>query len=321
MTPGAILDRIARVTPKRTESKAPLRFLPHPIRGLIAFSLLSLNTVAGSMAILPLALVKLVVPIPAVRKRIDPMLNAIVEWWIEGNGRWISLMQDVEWEVEGVEQLRPDGWYLVVANHQSWADVFVLQKVLNRRIPLVKFTLKRVLIWVPFAGLAWWALDFPFMSRHSEEFLRRNPERRGEDLAAIRKACEKYLLVPTAVGNFLEGTRFTPEKHAARGADYRHLLRPRAGGIALALDSMGEQFEALIDVTIFYPDGAPTFFQFLEGRMKRVVVKIRELPIQPELIGGDYANDPEYQERVRSWVNQLWREKDELLDSLSEEWQ
>ena len=51
---------------------------------------------------------------------------------------------------------------------------------------------------------------------------------------------------------------------------------------------MGEQFEALIDVTIFYPDGAPTFFQFLEGRMKRVVVKIRELPIQPELIGGDY---------------------------------
>ena len=187
MTPGAILDRIARVTPKRSESKAPLRFLPHPIRGLIAFSLLSLNTVAGSMAILPLALVKLVVPIPAVRKRIDPMLNAIVEWWIEGNGRWISLMQDVQWEVEGVEQLRPDGWYLVVANHQSWADVFVLQKVLNRRIPLVKFTLKRVLIWVPFAGLAWWALDFPFMSRHSEEFLRRNPERRGEDLAAIRR--------------------------------------------------------------------------------------------------------------------------------------
>ena len=301
-------------------SRAALEFLPGPIRGLISLVLLSLNTIVCCAAIFPLALVKLIVPTAGVRRRIDPLLHGIVEGWIAGNCLWIALMRNVKWEIEGVERLRIDGWYLVEANHQSWADVFVLQKVLSGRIPLVKFPLKRRLIWVPLAGLAWWALDYPFMSRYSEEFLRDHPDRRGEDLAAIRKSCEKFRLVPTSVGSFLEGTRFTQEKHAAQGSEYRHLLRPRAGGIALALDAMGEQFEALLDVTIFYPHGAPTLFQFLSGKMERVVVLVRELPVPRELIGGDYANDAESRARVQEWVNGRWSEKDRTLEALRSEW-
>lgn len=293
-----------------------MELLPPSVRGLISLALLSLNTIIHSLALFPLALVKLIVPAASVRRRIDPLLQGIVERWIVWNGVWIALMRNVTWKIEGVERLRRDGWYLVVANHRSWADVFVLQKALNRRIPLVKFPLKRPLIWVPFAGFAWWALDFPFMSRHTEQFLRKHPERRGEDLAAIRKACETFRLVPTTMGNFLEGTRFTPEKQDAQGSEYRHLLRPRAGGIALALDSMGEQFESLLDVTIFYPDGAPTFFEFLSGGMGRVVVLVRELPLPRELIGGDYENDETHRTRVREWVNGLWSEKDRTLELL-----
>ncbi|MBW3671793.1 MAG: 1-acyl-sn-glycerol-3-phosphate acyltransferase, partial [Acidobacteria bacterium] len=179
--------------------------------------------------------------------------------------------------------------------------------------------LKRELIWVPFAGFAWWALDFPFMSRHSEQFLAEHPERRGEDLAAIRKACEKFRLVPTTLANFVEGTRFTPEKHDARSSEYRHLLRPRAGGLALALDSMGEQFESLIDVTIFYPGGAPTFFEFLAGETGQVVVLVKERPIPRDAIGGDYARDRDYRETVHGWVNGLWTEKDKMLEELQRE--
>lgn len=228
----------------------------------------------------------------------------------------MKLTRNVKWRIEGVEQLRIDGWYLVVANHQSWADVFVLQKALSGRIPPLKFPLKRQLIWVPFAGFVWWALDFPFMSRHSEEFLLEHPERRGEDLDAIRKACEKFRLIPTSLANFLEGTRFTPEKHDQQGSEYRHLLRPRAGGVALALDSMGEQFEALLDVTIFYPGGAPTFFEFLSGRTEQVIVLVKERPIPREVIGCDYTSDSDYRERIHDWVNGLWSEKDQTLEEL-----
>jgi 1-acyl-sn-glycerol-3-phosphate acyltransferase len=297
-------------------STAPLRLLPAPVRGLISFVLLSLNTVVFSVAIFPLAVVKLIAPVAGVRRRIDRLLHGIIERWIAGNGVWIALTRNVTWSVEGIDRLRIDGWYLVVANHQSWADIFVLQKVLTRRIPPLKFPLKRRLIWVPFAGFAWWALDFPFMSRHSEEFLRKHPERRGDDLVAIREACEKFCLVPTTLASFIEGTRFTREKHASQQSEYRHLLRPRAGGLALALDSMGEQFEALLDITIFYPDGAPSFLGFLSGRAERVVVQVRERSVPRELTRGDYTLDPEFRERVREWINEIWAEKDQVLESL-----
>ncbi len=286
------------------------------LRAVTSIVILSLNTILGVSVLLPPAVIKLLVPLRAVRKLVDRLLNAIAERWIRNNG---ILMRDTRWDVRGIEDLSRARWYLVEANHQSWADIFVLQNVLTGHIPLLKFFLKQVLIWVPVIGLAWWALDFPFMKRHSQEFLRRHPERRGDDLAAIRRSCEKFSLIPTAVMNFLEGTRFTPDKQKAEGAPYRHLLAPKAGGIALALNVMGERFHSLLDVTIFYPGGAPSFFELMAGGMKRVVVRVRELPIPADLIRGDYAADSGHRARVQAWLNQIWREKDQMLEEMHRE--
>ncbi len=283
------------------------------LRAMASMAALALNTIFGVGVLLPLALVKFIIPADAVRKRIDPLLNAVAERWIANNA---VLLRGAQWDVQGLDDLTRDRWYLVVANHQSWADIFVLQHLLTGRIPLLKFFLKQVLFWVPLIGLAWWALDFPFMKRHSQKFLRAHPERRDEDLAAIRRACAKFSLIPTTVMTFVEGTRFTEEKRTAQESPFRHLLVPKAGGLALALDAMGERFHSLLDVTIFYPDGAPSFFDLLAGRMKRVVVRVRERPIPANLLGRDYANDPEYRARVRAWVDQIWREKDATLDAL-----
>jgi 1-acyl-sn-glycerol-3-phosphate acyltransferase len=293
-----------------------LRFLPAPLRGVLSVLFLSINTVVCVAVLLPLSFAKLVVPVAGVRRRIDPLLNGIALFWSRMNTWWMTVVAQIRWDVRGVGALRRDHWYLVTANHQSWVDIFVLLKVFAPRIPMLKFFLKQELIWVPVIGLAWWALDFPFMRRHSEAFLRQHPERRGDDLVAIRRACERFALVPTAVMNFLEGTRFTPAKHARDGSGYKHLLRPKAGGIALALNAMGEQFHVLLDVTIFYPEGAPTFFEFLSGRMSRVVVDVRERQLAPELLGGNYAADPEFRARIQRWVGELWSEKDALLESL-----
>lgn len=283
------------------------------LRGAASLLAMSLNTLVCASVLLALAVIKLVVPLNAVRRPVDRMLNAIAEFWIHNNDR---LLGDVRWDVRGVDGLSRNRWYLVEANHQSWADIFVLQKTLTGRIPMLKFFLKQQLIWVPVIGLAWWALDFPFMKRHSPEFLRQHPERRGDDLAAIRRACEKFSLIPTSVMNFLEGTRFTVQKQAAEGSPYRNLLAPKAGGIALALNAMGERFHSLLDVTIYYPSGAPTFFGMLAGKMKEVIVSVRELPIPADLLGGNYASDPVFRERVQQWIAGLWREKDQLLEDL-----
>lgn len=293
-----------------------LNFLPPLLVGLIAALLMALNALFWVPILLLVSFVKLIIPVKKMRLAVDPILLRIAETWVAGNSGWMRLTQRVTWDVQGIEGLNYRSWYLVNCNHQSWVDILVLQHLFNRRIPLLKFFLKQQLIWVPIMGLAWWALDFPFMRRHSEEFLKKHPEMRGKDQETTRKACEKFALIPTSVMNFLEGTRFTPAKHQRQQSPYKHLLKPKAGGIALALNAMGDKFQAILDVTIVYPDGAPDFWQFLTGKLKRVIVRVRSLPVPQHLAQGDYAGDPAVREAYQKWVHQMWLDKDAQIEAL-----
>ncbi|MDR3684101.1 MAG: acyltransferase [Geothrix sp.] len=279
-----------------------LKRLGTALKGSFASSMLAANTMAIFAGMIPLALVKLTLPFGAVRRGADRLLNGLVEGWIAMNGAWMALVQRIRWEVTGLEGLRRKGWYLVSSNHQSWVDILVLQKVFHRRVPFLKFFLKRQLLFVPVMGLAWWALDFPFMRRRSGS--------RSADLATARRACEKFRQIPTSVMNFLEGTRFSRAKHEAQQSPYRYLLKPKVGGLATALSAMGERFDALLDVTIVYPEGVPSFWDLLSGRVKRVVVRVRELEIPKDLLNGDYEGDPAFRARMQAFVQALWSEKD-----------
>ena len=284
--------------------------LPPALRGVLAAAVLVLNTLVGATAMVPFALAKLLLPFTPVRHVTDRALNAIATGWIGVNSAWIDAVGRTQWDVQGLEGLQRGGWYLVLSNHQSWVDILVLQKLFNRRIPMLKFFLKRELIWVPVIGLAWWALDFPFMRRQGGAS-------GAADLARARKACEKFRVVPTSVINFLEGTRFTRAKHDEQGSPYKHLLKPKVGGIATALTTLGEQFRHLIDVTIVYPDGAPDFWTLLTGRLRTVTVRVQPREIPAELLAGDYASDPTFRTRMQDWINALWTEKDALIGTLS----
>jgi 1-acyl-sn-glycerol-3-phosphate acyltransferase len=215
--------------------------------------------------------------------------------------------------VESSATLSADGHYLVLANHQSWVDIPVLQAVFNRRIPLLRFFLKSQLIWVPLLGLAWWALDFPFMKRYSREKLAKHPELAGRDVEATRRACEKFRGVPISMLNFVEGTRLTRLKHDRQQSPYRHLLKPKAGGVAFVLEAMGDALHSVLDVTIAYPHGSPTFGDLFADRIPEVRVYVRQREIPAELRRGDYQNDPAARERAQAWINTVWIEKDECL--------
>ena len=281
------------------------------LRGIVALLVLGLNTVLGAAAMVPFALLKLILPFDWARQVADRALNAIATGWIGVNSTWIDAVGRTHWDVEGLEGLQASGWYLVLSNHQSWVDILVLQKLFNRRIPMLKFFLKRELIWVPVIGLAWWALDFPFMRR-------RGGLAGAEDLERARQACEKFRVVPTSVINFLEGTRFTRAKHDAQRSPYTYLLKPKVGGIATAVTTLGEQFRHLLDVTIVYPDGPPDFWTLLSGRLRAVTVRVQPREIPAELLVGDYGNDPTFRARMQDWINALWSEKDALIATLSD---
>ena len=233
-----------------------LKALFKNLRGVFIFGLLTINTIVWFTPLILLALVKLVVPIDVVRRALTRVLMAIGENWISVNRLILAGSGSLRWTLPPVEDLRRDGWYLVLSNHQTWVDILVLQSVFNRRIPFLKFFIKQELVWFPLLGLAWWALDMPFMKRYSPSYLARHPEKKGKDLEATRRACEKFRKTPTSVINFVEGTRFSVAKRDARESPYRNLLKPRAGGVAIAMSSMGELFDAVLDVTIVYPDVA-----------------------------------------------------------------
>jgi len=285
-------------------------------RGVLVFSALTLNTIVWFLPLLVLALLKLVLPVPALRRLLTRLLMGIGEQWVAGNTLFLRGSGSAEWSASGVETLSKDGWYLVLSNHQTWVDIVVLQQVFNRRVPFLKFFIKQELVWFPLLGIGFWALDMPFMKRYSPSYLARHPEKKGRDLEATRKACEKFQHTPTSVLNFVEGTRFSEEKRDRRQSPYRRLMPPRSGGIAIALSSMGTLFEAVLDVTLCYPDGPPSFWGMCCGDRVRVVAEVGTLPLDEALIRGDYAEDREFRKRVNRWLADIWQRKDQRLDEL-----
>lgn len=284
------------------------------LRGVLVTAIFSITIIMVTIPIVFFALLRLV-PIPAWQHVLNPCLDASANFWIRVNNWQQRWLLPTRLEIEGVGDVNPREWYMLVANHQAWADILIIVRTFGTQIPGVKFFYKRSLLWVPVLGLALWGLDFPSMSRHSKAAIARDPSLKGKDLERTRKACARFRYHPVTIINFLEGTRFTVEKHAQQGSSYRHLLMPKAGGLAFALSAMGGQLHQLLDVTIHYEGGIPSYWDYVRGKVKTIHVQVRQLPIPAELV-GDYEGDPVFRARFQQWVNNLWQHKDETVARL-----
>jgi 1-acyl-sn-glycerol-3-phosphate acyltransferase len=274
--------------------------------------LYTLNTIFWCTPLFAVALIKLVLPVKPVQVGCRKILTVMANGWVAVNNLNLRIFNGVRWEVHGIDNLDPKGWYLVVANHQSWADILVLQTIFYRKIPFLKFFLKKELFWFPLLGQAWWALDFPFMKRYSRRFLKKHPHLIGKDMEITRRACEKFRHIPVSVMSFVEGTRFTHEKHTRQRSPYTHLLRAKAGGMAFVLGAMGDKLQHILDVTIAYPQGTVSFWDFVSGRVKEVRIHVNTLPVDSEMM-GDYLQNPQFKRAFQGWLNRLWQEKDQHL--------
>lgn len=289
------------------------------LTGCFVTLLLLLNTLVLIGPLMIFALLKLISP-GRLRDYNSWAVIWIAETWAEIDKLIFALCIPTRWDVRGGEGLRLDTSYLVISNHQSWVDIPALIQTLNRRTPFFKFFLKKELIWVPFLGLAWWALDYPFMKRYSKAFLAKHPQLQGKDLEITRAACELFKRQPVTVVNYLEGTRFTAAKQAQQGSPYKYLLRPKAGGVAFVLAAMGAQIDAILDVTVVYPQAKiPGFWDLISGNVPKVIIDIRTRELDPTLCQGDYENDPAFRLKVQNWVNQLWSDKDRRIEALRNE--
>jgi len=287
-----------------------------PVIGCLTFTVMLLALLLWAVPFfLPGAILKVLIPLPVWQRWMTRYLVWVAGVpWVGSNHLIFRLLHGRRDNVvieapPGLELDLRRSW-LLISNHQSWADILLLLDVFYRRIPFPRFFLKRELIWVPLIGLICWAMDMPFMTRQ------RGGSGNRRDLQTTRRFCGKYRSQPVTVVNFLEGTRYTPAKNARRGGGFRHLLRPKSAGLSFTLNAMGEQFAGLVDVTVDYlPSHRSKLWSFLCGEQHAARVRVQLRPLPADLLDSDYASDKAFRERFQQWVNTLWLEKDAALDA------
>jgi 1-acyl-sn-glycerol-3-phosphate acyltransferase len=294
-----------------------LSFLPSPLIGILVAVFFLLNIIIAALLIILAGLIELLIPVARVKRLLVRLQNDFFpSVWTDINGLLLKLFTKTQLVVSGQGDLNRNHWYFVFANHRTWADIVVLQLIFNHKIPMLKFFLKKELLWsLPMGGLACWMLDFPFMKRYSKTYLKKHPEKRNQDIKTTQAACLKFKRRPTTVMNFLEGTRFTPEKRQDRSSPYKHLLRPKSGGLAFVISEMRGFIKEVVDVTIVYDHASPTFWNFLCGKISKITLNYRVLSLDAALY-GEYYQDPQFRRHFQGWVNTLWLQKDNLIDQI-----
>lgn len=291
-----------------------------PITFLITTILTIIFTMLCSIPMVFAGVLKLLLPFKPIRRGVSSFCNFMMWCWCLSLAFILKITNRITWDIQGTDNLSKNNWYLLISNHKSWTDIVALCVLLRDRIPMNKYFLKQQLAWVPFIGIACWALDMPFMRRYSRSYLLKHPELRGKDIETTRRSCEKFRDHPTTIVNFVEGSRFTEQKKTKSKSPYRNLLPPKSAGIALALNVLGSQFDKILNVTLYYPDNEQRpFFDLLSGQMKRIVVRIETLPVD-ENIRGDYLNDKAYKRQFQLWLHGIWQSKDQLIDRLKSEY-
>lgn len=285
-----------------------------------ATSVLMVNSFGGSIPLWLMGATKIITG----SQIADKTVISITNHWISSNNAVIdNILPKKDWRISLPDDVNTQGKYLLVSNHQSWVDTSIVQYISEKRLPLTRFFTKFELIYIPVVGQAFYFLDFPMMRRHSKEAIAKNPALQGKDIEEAKRACALLKNKPFTLLNYLEGTRFTAIKRDKQHSPYKNLLKPRAGGLSLAINALGDDMDGILDMTIVYPDGVPTYGDLWKGNIKRLGVDVRHIKMPDALFmaiqNGGYENDETVKAQMFDWVEEIWQQKDQrITDMLAE---
>jgi 1-acyl-sn-glycerol-3-phosphate acyltransferase len=282
-----------------------------------ATSAITATSLAAGLPVWLMGATKMITGAAIADKTVIQVTNA----WINSNNALIdNILPRKDWRISLPDDVHSYGKYLLISNHQSWVDTSIVQYISEKRLPLTRFFTKFELIYIPVIGQAFYFLDFPMMRRHSKDAIAKNPALQGKDIEEAKRACALLKNKPFTLLNYLEGTRFTPAKRDKQQSPYQHLLKPRAGGLALAISALGEEVDAILDMTIVYPDGIPTYSDLWKGNIKRLGVDVRHIKMPDALFtaiqNGGYESDEAIKAQMFDWVEQVWQQKDQLITEM-----
>lgn len=286
------------------------------IYGILAFSYLAVVTTLCFIPIFIIGLLKLI-PSHPLRMWLTQQIDRVAVIWTGLTTGYVNRFYPNRIHIKGKLPDNPKQWYLVIANHQSAVDTILIQNIFHRKIPVIKFFIKAQLKWIPLLGFAWWAMGCPFMKRNSKEQIKKNSHKKNKDIRSTDKALKLFKSYPSTIMSFIEGTRYTEQKKQHQQSPYKHLLKPKAGGISQVISALGTKLQTLVDVTFVYSTPKHSIWQFLCGRVDRIDINIRALAI-PETFtqSTTLLEDSDMQNAFRAWLNGQWEEKDALISKI-----
>ena len=283
--------------------------------GLITFLLILIELIIGFGTLAIINIPRGIIPIKIFKIYLAKISNIIGDLTVYGLKLIMLLMHGNNISIISNQEFDRNEWYMAMSNHQSWADIFILLVSANYKLPLLKFFMKRELWWIPFVFLANKTLNMPFVNRHSKKEIEQNPSLRNQDYKNTLKSCKRFLRTPSTIFSYAEGTRFTNEKHDQQGSPYNNLLSPKIGGMATALSAM-PNINSLVDYTVVYKSKKRDAWSFAKGDMKHVKVLVTKYKIPDNLKNRNYANDKDYRDEFKNWIESIWAVKDKKIEEL-----
>ena len=262
---------------------------------------------------------KLLIPIQRIRDYIYRIMTRIyvIAAWTDDQLLW--RIMGIQLEVRGLEHLHPNRLYLVLANHQSWADILILQSLFSFKNHIPKFIAKKQVLCLPLVGLICWAYDYPIVKRHSKKELQARPDLRGKDRKALQSSLKRFHQTPGSIVNFAEGTRYSWSKAKRFQSPYRFLLSPKIGGLFVILQSMGEQLYEILDLTLAYDCPKLSFWDFLSGKCRRVIVQAKHIDPDQSFKRAKHNLKNVSLNEVAEWIQRIWEKKDQKYLELRSE--
>ncbi|MDB9813890.1 acetyltransferase [Gammaproteobacteria bacterium] len=255
------------------------------------------------------------VPNKKLKKLLGHISNRIGSKIVELITASLQILHGLKWEFNIAEHLNTQTWYIAMSNHQSWADIFILLAAGHKKMPLLKFFMKKELQWIPIIYLVHKTIDMPFLNRHSQKQIQANPELKKLDYENAEIAAKRFSRNPSTAFSFAEGTRFTDEKHLAQASPYKNFLIPKIGALAIALKGM-PQVNELIDFTVIYSSKKRSAWDFLCGEMSQAKVYAKAYEIPSTLKGKNFDQEEEYRQEFKNFINKIWKEKQERYTEL-----
>ena len=197
---------------------------------------------------------------------------------------------------------------IVISNHISGLDIFLLFGYLNHKLPPLRFIAKQSVFWIPILGLAGLMRGDQFIQKDVSLSRGQTKQSLKKRLQKLRKSFSDILKSKKTLTLFIEGSRVTLNRLVS--GPYQYLLPPKSMGLWIALSEV-ESDVKLVDVTLNYGDK-----KYTESSFKMIYAVITgKIPVTMMASDKEVKPKPSRQE-TSDLVDNIWSKKDMILEKI-----